>query len=85
MTDFAAGLSEHPVTAHAVGECIGQVLESLGEGAPPRFVRRYANVGEEIAGAARRFIEDVRTGAFPSDSEIYSTPAPVESRKTGGS
>jgi small ligand-binding sensory domain FIST len=28
---FAASLSEHPVTAHAVGEVAGAVLESLGE------------------------------------------------------
>src|ERR1700736_1628716 len=32
---FAAGLSEHPVTASAVGEVVGQVLEGLGAGAPP--------------------------------------------------
>jgi len=70
--------------------CDGQVLVfhdlvGLGEGAPPRFVRRYANVGEQIAAAARRFIGDVRDGTFPSDSEIYSAPAAVESRKVGGS
>ncbi len=29
---FAAALSLHPVTAHAVGEATGQVLERLGEG-----------------------------------------------------
>ena len=28
---FAAALSEHPVTAHAVGEVAGEVLERLGE------------------------------------------------------
>jgi small ligand-binding sensory domain FIST len=28
---FAAAMSEHPVTAHAVGEVAGQVLERLGE------------------------------------------------------
>lgn len=28
---FAAALSEHPVTAHAVGEAAGAVLEALGE------------------------------------------------------
>ncbi|MHB8439840.1 MAG: FIST N-terminal domain-containing protein, partial [Acidimicrobiales bacterium] len=28
---FAAAMSEHPVTAHAVGEVTGQVLEKLGE------------------------------------------------------
>jgi len=70
--------------------CNGQVLGfhdlvGLGEGVPPRFVRRYANVGEQIAAAARRFIGDVRDGTFPSESEIYSAPAAVESRKVGGS
>ena len=28
---YAAGLSEHPLAAHAVGEVVGQVLERLGE------------------------------------------------------
>jgi small ligand-binding sensory domain FIST len=28
---FAAAMSEHPITAHAVGEVVGAVLESLGE------------------------------------------------------
>jgi small ligand-binding sensory domain FIST len=32
---FAAGLSEHPLTAAAVGEAAGQVLEQLGPDAPP--------------------------------------------------
>ena len=31
MARFAAALSQHPVTAHAVGEAAGQVLERLGE------------------------------------------------------
>ena len=30
-TRFAAAMSEHPVTAMAVGEVIGQVLERVGE------------------------------------------------------
>jgi len=69
--------------------CDGQVLVfhdlvGLGEGVAPRFVRRYANVGAVIADAARRFIADVRSGAFPSDSEIYSAPAAVEPLKAGG-
>ncbi len=69
--------------------CDGQVLVfhdlvGLGEGAAPRFVRRYANVGAVIADAARRFIDDVRGGSFPSESEVYSTPAPVEPRMAGG-
>ncbi len=61
--------------------CDGQVLVlhdlvGLSEGQTPRFVRRYAAVGEIIADATRRFIDDVKTGAFPSDAETYGKPAP---------
>lgn len=71
--------------------CDGQVLVfhdlvGLGEATPPRFVRRYANIGQEIASAVRRFIGDVRDGSFPSDAEVYTAPAIVEpARKAGHS
>ena len=63
-------------------DCDGQVLVlhdliGLTEGAPPRFVRRYAAVGEVIADAARRFIADVQSGAFPSEAETYQVPSAV--------
>ncbi len=64
--------------------CDGQVLVfhdlvGLGEGPPPRFVRQYARLGDEIGSAARRFIDDVRGGTFPAEAETYTTPAPVPS------
>ncbi len=70
--------------------CDGQVLVfhdlvGLGEGTPPKFARRYARIGDEIAAAVRRFIADVRDGSFPSEAEIYSAPAVVEARKAGRS
>ena len=34
MTAFAAAISEHPITATAVGEVVGHVLEQLGEEPP---------------------------------------------------
>ncbi len=51
---FAAALSEHPVTAHAVGEAAGAVLEALGE--RPDLVTLFvtpphAGALEDIAGA----------------------------------
>jgi 3-methyl-2-oxobutanoate hydroxymethyltransferase len=54
--------------------CDGQVLvthDLLGftAGRVPSFVRRYAEVGEVVRDACRRFVEDVRSGAFPGDSE----------------
>ena len=68
--------------------CDGQVLVfhdlvGLGEGAPPKFARRYARIGDEIAAAVGRFIADVRDGSFPSEAEIYSSPAAVDARKAG--
>ena len=68
--------------------CDGQVLVfhdlvGLGEGAPPKFARRYARIGDEIAAAVGRFIADVRDGSFPSEAEFYSSPAAVDARKAG--
>ena len=63
----------------------GQVLvfhDMLGltTGKAPKFVKRYANLAEEIARAATAYAEDVRTGAFPGPEHEYSTngsaPAP---------
>ncbi|MFA6471615.1 MAG: 3-methyl-2-oxobutanoate hydroxymethyltransferase [Candidatus Latescibacterota bacterium] len=58
-------------------ECDGQVLvgaDMLGlfSGMQPRFVRRYAELGDAVREAFRRYIDDVRSGAFPSDKESYS-------------
>jgi 3-methyl-2-oxobutanoate hydroxymethyltransferase len=43
----------------------------LAEGTPPRFVRRYVDVGEVIGKAARMYLEDVREQKFPAHSESY--------------
>jgi 3-methyl-2-oxobutanoate hydroxymethyltransferase len=63
--------------------CDGQVLVfhdfvGLGQGPAPRFVRRYADLAGAITDAARRFVNDVRSGDYPSEAETYSAPAPVE-------
>ena len=54
----------------------GQVLvmhDMLGinQGFSPRFLRRYANLGEEITHAVQAYIEDVKTGDFPNKKEQY--------------
>jgi len=60
--------------------CDGQVLVfhdllGLGEGRPPKFVRRYADLRGEAVAAAAAWAADVRSGAFPSDAETYHLPA----------
>ena len=60
----------------AGGGVDGQVLvmhEMLGinMGFSPRFLRRYANIGEEITRAVQAYIEDVKTQDFPNEKEQY--------------
>ena len=60
----------------AGADCDGQVLvlhDMLGitKDFSPRFLRRYADVGQAVEGAVENFIEDVRSGDFPDESESY--------------
>jgi len=57
-------------------DCDGQILVvhdllGLTFDQTPKFARKYANVGEVISNAVRSYCQDVRKGAFPSDSESY--------------
>ncbi len=40
----------------------------------PRFLRRYMNLFDEISEAVGRYIEDIKTGDFPSKEESYDPP-----------
>ena len=57
-------------------DCDGQVLvfhDLLGieDRISPKFVRRYGALKDDMVGAMAHFADDVRTGAFPDDSESY--------------
>jgi len=57
-------------------QCDGQVLvlhDLLGlyHGHQPKFVRRYAELGQETRDAIARYVADVRARRFPSDAESY--------------
>jgi 3-methyl-2-oxobutanoate hydroxymethyltransferase len=57
-------------------QCDGQVLVShdllgLYLGHQPKFVRRYAELGEAMREAFGRFTADVKARRFPSDAESY--------------
>jgi 3-methyl-2-oxobutanoate hydroxymethyltransferase len=63
----------------AGGDTDGQVLvwhDMLGysEGHAPRFVKRYAEIGDAIIDALGRFAEEVRSGAFPEEQHTYKMP-----------
>jgi 3-methyl-2-oxobutanoate hydroxymethyltransferase len=58
----------------------GQVLvwhDMLGmyAGRTPRFVKRYAEVAEEIGDAVTRYAQEVRSGEFPEDRHAYGISA----------
>jgi 3-methyl-2-oxobutanoate hydroxymethyltransferase len=60
--------------------CDGQVLvlhDLLGieDRVTPKFVRRYASLKDDAVGAVRCYADDVRSGAFPDDSESYHLSA----------
>ena len=54
----------------------GQVLVvndllGLTKGFKPRFLRQYLNLFEEINGAVKSYIKDVKTLDFPNEKEQY--------------
>jgi 3-methyl-2-oxobutanoate hydroxymethyltransferase len=58
----------------------GQVLvwhDMLGmyRGRTPRFVKRYAEIAEEIGDAVAQYAHEVRTGEFPEEQHTYSMTA----------
>src|SRR5262249_30750681 len=56
--------------------CDGQVLVwhdllGLSDGHVARFVKRYAELGDEILGVLRHYVSDVRESRFPDASHTY--------------
>ncbi len=68
-----------PVPTVGIGAgpgCDGQVLvlyDMLGltEEFRPRFVRRYGELAEDLRRSFRSYIDDVKSGSFPTKSESY--------------
>jgi 3-methyl-2-oxobutanoate hydroxymethyltransferase len=82
-TPVAARITE-ALTVPTIGigagaECDGQVLVyhdllGLTEGRAPRFVKRYANLAEEIRRALSTYAAEVRSGAYPAEEHTYAMP-----------
>jgi 3-methyl-2-oxobutanoate hydroxymethyltransferase len=56
--------------------CDGQVLVwhdllGLTAGHLPRFVKQYAQLGDQIVAAVEAYVADVRAGTFPGDAHTY--------------
>ena len=72
----SAALDVPTIGIGAGADTDGQVLvwhDMLGmyAGRTPRFVKRYAELADEIGEAVARYASDVRSGAFPEDKYTY--------------
>jgi 3-methyl-2-oxobutanoate hydroxymethyltransferase len=57
--------------------CDGQVLVctdllGMSRGHAPRFAKRYAELGDAVVDAMRRYVGEVQSGAFPGPEHAYS-------------
>src|SRR5213596_192010 len=93
-TELAAMITER-VSAPTIGigagpHCDGQVLvfhDLLGlyDALAPKFVRRYASLGDEMRAAIVRYVDDVRSGRFPDGaSESFHMSSTEELKKLYG-
>jgi 3-methyl-2-oxobutanoate hydroxymethyltransferase len=68
-------------------DCDAQVLvwqdmAGLRRGRLQRFVKQYANLAKIIGDAAAAYVEDVRTGAFPSEQHTFASTIPTPEVKS---
>ena len=84
----------HAVSVPTIGigagrGCDGQVLVctdllGMSRGHTPKFVKRFAEVGDTIVSAVKSYVEQTRTGVFPDTMQEYrSAPAEIGVRVTG--
>lgn len=83
MTEDSAKAVTESVSIPTIGigagvHCDGQVLVyhdvfGIYREFVPKFVKQYANMGDEIISAARAYIKEVKERAFPSEEYIYKS------------
>lgn len=77
LTEFISNKLDIPVYSIGAGlPCDGQLLicgDMLGmfQAFTPKFVKKYANVAEVEINAFKEYVEDVKTGKFPTDDHVY--------------
>jgi 3-methyl-2-oxobutanoate hydroxymethyltransferase len=90
--ELAAVITDQiPIPTIGIGAgigCDGQVLVfhdllQLAAGKPAKFVKSYANIGEEITSALERYVKDVQTLQYPDEEHSYRTPDDLARWLTG--
>ena len=64
------GIGAGPATAGQV--LVFHDLLGITTGRMAKFVKRYANVHDEMVGGVRRYVEEVRSQRFPEPEHVYS-------------
>lgn len=80
---ITAALTIPTIGIGASADCDGQVLVTddllgLSGAFVPRFVKQYAQLGEQIAVAAQRFADDVRARSFPGPEHVFVPKADTD-------
>ena len=73
---IAAALTIPAIGIGAGPDCDGQVLVlhdmlGLNEGFNPKFLKRYAELGEAVRAAVRAYASDVRDGTYPASEHSF--------------
>src|SRR6185437_8724588 len=71
-----AAVSVPTIGIGAGAGCDGQVLVlhdmlGLNDRFAPKFLKRYANLADDVRSAVRQFGEDVRAGRYPDDDHSF--------------
>jgi 3-methyl-2-oxobutanoate hydroxymethyltransferase len=46
-------------------------LLGLNEGFSPKFLKRFAELGQDVRAATRRFVDEVKAGTFPGEEHTF--------------
>lgn len=74
--EITAKISVPTIGIGAGPHCDGQILVApdmlgLNKDFHPRFVRLYANLADEMNGAVKNYVKDVKEKQFPNENESY--------------
>jgi 3-methyl-2-oxobutanoate hydroxymethyltransferase len=86
--DVTAAVSVPTIGIGAGAGCDGQVLVctdllGMSRGHAPKFAKRYAELGDAVVDAVRRYVGDVQSRSFPGAEHTYGGVADASAKVVG--